>query len=614
MTGGLITIISYGTKDLYLTGAPQITFFKMVYRRHTNFSMESIKIEFLDKLDMGGEVEVTIPPIGDLIHKMYLEIIVPSFFIKREDIGLTTNIGVDNSYLDDFNSIKKFMIINAQGYRIAIENFNAENISAYDMIISILNIFTEAFITNQSITGDIDITISDYTRIVENTITNRKIRRIDSNIKTYVSEILDRYNSDRAAINHETTGVSKNEIMQTVERYITNSIEIQKYFFEQYRDNLEENIARQQGRLKFAWVNKLGHAIIDFIEVYIGGEKIDKHYGQWIDVFYELTGNKDMEKVYMTMIGNVPSMYNFNFIEKPEYKLTIPMQFWMNRYNGLSLPLLSMQHTQLIFKIKLRNMEHCAYVEKVDEFDILSLNDIWRDKGTTLKCSLLIDYIFLDTLERRKFAQSAHEYLVELVQTVKGQNIDNVDYQIRLDINHPTKEIIWVAQKTAYTQNDDGYTKCHWTNYSNTINSTQFTAHDEQSMDTSIEYAKLDFNGYSRIEQKIGRGNFFNYVQPVMYRKRTPSNGINVYSFSLNPDEHQPSGHCNFSKISDSTFSIKFKDSMFIYNKSDIYPHIEKGSNDDSKLATTINLFIFATHYNVLRMIGGFAGLAFTFG
>lgn len=604
MTGGLITIISYGTKDLYLTGTPQITFFKMVYRRHTNFSMESIKVEFLDKLDIGGEVDVTIPKIGDLIHKMYLEIIIPSFFIKREDIGLTTSVSTDNSYLDDFNTIKTFMSINTQGYRIAVENFNAENVSAYNMLTSILDVFTGASITDQSITSDIETAIADYTRVVGDAITNGDIRRIDSNIKTYISSILDGYNNNREAINDPDTGVSKDEIMETIERYIQNSIEIQNYFFEAYRDNLEENTARQEGRLKFAWVKKLGHSIIDFIEVYIGGEKIDKHYGQWIDVFYELTGNKDMEKIYMKMIGNVPTMYDFDFKEKPEYKLTIPLQFWMNRYNGLSLPLLSMQHTELIFKIKLRNLEHCAYVEKVDEYDTLSLEDIWRDKGKSLKCSLLIDYIFLDSLERKKFAQSAHEYLVELVQTVKGQNIDNIDYQIRLDINHPTKELIWIAQKVAYTTNDDGYTQCHWSNYSNNVTGEG----------ASIEYTKLDLNGYSRIDQKIGKHNFFNYLQPVMYRKRTPSDGINVYSFSLNPNEHQPSGHCNFSRISDPTFSIKFKDSMFTYKKSDVYPHIEKDSEDDSELVTSINLFIFAPHYNVLRMIGGFAGLAFTFG
>ena len=73
MPGGLMQLVAYGAQDIYLTGNPQITFFKVVYRRHTNFSMESIKQVFEGDADFGNEVTVTIARNGDLVHRMYLE-------------------------------------------------------------------------------------------------------------------------------------------------------------------------------------------------------------------------------------------------------------------------------------------------------------------------------------------------------------------------------------------------------------------------------------------------------------------------------------------------------------------------------------------------------------
>ena len=88
MPGGLLSILSYGSTDLFLTGAPQITFFKVVYRRHTNFSIESVEIGLNTNINFNDEYDVTIDRIGDLIGKTYLKITIPSVYFSRKEFLL----------------------------------------------------------------------------------------------------------------------------------------------------------------------------------------------------------------------------------------------------------------------------------------------------------------------------------------------------------------------------------------------------------------------------------------------------------------------------------------------------------------------------------------------
>src|SRR5438105_1372479 len=83
MSGGMVQIAVYGSQDIYLTGTPQITFFKIVYRRYTNFSIEAIPQQFIGLINFGQEMSSVIEKVGDLMHKTYLEIDLPAINLQK---------------------------------------------------------------------------------------------------------------------------------------------------------------------------------------------------------------------------------------------------------------------------------------------------------------------------------------------------------------------------------------------------------------------------------------------------------------------------------------------------------------------------------------------------
>ena len=173
--------------------------------------------------------------------------------------------------------------------------------------------------------------------------------------------------------------------------------------------------------------------------------------------------------------------------------------------------------------------------------------------GTLGSTSLWVDYVYLDTDERRRFAQVSHEYLIEQLQfTGDESKFANV----RLNYNHPVKELVWVgttATRGTYSGN--------------------------------LSNAKLQLNGHDRFAQRDG--SYFNLVQPYQHHSNIPSGNVYVYSFALKPEEHQPSGTCNFSRIDNATLNMTWSSNPTV-------------------------LKVFATNYNVLRVMSGMGGLAYS--
>ena len=131
-----------------------------------------------------------------------------------------------------------------------------------------------------------------------------------------------------------------------------------KSFIQQVHDDKNPNI-------RCAWVNNLGHSIIEYIDVYIGGKRIDRHLGIWISIWHQLTYKYDQISIYNELIGNVPQLTNFDYCEKPQYTLYIPLTFWFNKFNGCSFPLIAMQYNDIRFNIKLRKFEEVFHIEKI---------------------------------------------------------------------------------------------------------------------------------------------------------------------------------------------------------------------------------------------------------
>jgi hypothetical protein len=444
MGGGLLQLVAYGAQDVYLTGNPQITFFKVVYRRHTNFAMEAIQQTFSGIPDFGNTVYCQISRNGDLIHRTYLQVKVPA-------------APSNNSY-----------------------------------------------------------------------------------------------------------------------------------------------------------VNYLGLRLLKSVSIEIGGQQIDKHYSDWLYIWNELSLPRGKRDAWNRMVGADNDVFT------KETTLFIPLEFWFCRNIGLALPLIALQYHEVKIKIEFEDFKNCCVVTSSGA----------SSTATATKLSdanLWVDYIYLDTDERRKFAQLSHEYLIEQLQFT-GQETLSQSTRVKLNFNHPCKELIWVAKLTPTLPR-------HWYNYNANLSGGSYSLPDNSTAfaepnisiiaDTSNYYlgtsnnnivnsnlqagiidnilpyttnnfvnpfntCLLQLNGNDRFN--VRDGTYFNLVQPYQHHTNIPLNrGINVYSFALKPEEHQPSGTLNMSRIDTAVLDVKTQAS-----------------------AISGNINIYAVNYNVLRILSGMGGLAYS--
>lgn len=505
MTGGIIQLVAYGQQDIFLTQDPQITFFKNVYRRHTNFTLEVIPQTFISKPDFGKRVTCVLSRNGDLIKQIHLVIELP-----------------------------------------AIPEFRDE----------------------------------------------------DQNIDLIA---------------------------------------------------------------KFAWVRKIGYAIIKTVEIEIGGELIDRQYGDWLNIWHELTitDGKDFSK----MLGNIEELTDFTN-GKPSYKLYIPLQFWFNRIAGLALPIVSLTYDHIKLNLELSDFEKCYIlaptnliniendfvnfnpheylIQTVDGvtslarfvyFDILNrtlfisrisdnifispclendLNDrylirgltsgfqvmprnnsiekVYRNRSIDFKkinlrsCFLLVEYGFLDDEERIRFAQARHEYLIEQILYNGQMTIDGLHQPFRIGFSQPCKELIWVTQLTLAKnlRNNDIF------NYTDSMIRNE---RDELVGCNLILKETILFNSLERIS--IRDSQYFNWLQPYQHHSHAPQEGINVYSFAIHPENHQPSGTANLSRIDNVILKLIMSPIINFH--------------------CTAKLRIYGIVYNVLRIANGVSAILWTF-
>jgi hypothetical protein len=547
-------LVAYGAQDVYLTGNPQITFWKVTYRRHTNFAMESIEQTFNGQADFGRRVQCTISRNGDLAYRTYLQVTLPEV------------------------------------------------------------------------------------------------------------------NKDHAKYSR--------------------------------------------------WLDYPGEQMISMVEVEIGGQRIDRQYGDWMHIWNQLTLTSEQEAGYNKMIGqtlqltylvdpefadiqsacgaaNVPAAVCAPRNALPETTLYVPLQFWFCRNPGLALPLIALQYHEVKINIELRALDECLFA-----CDMIT-DDAHANKGSSNKASkayalslvaasLYVDYIFLDTDERRRMAQNPHEYLIEQLQFTGDESIGSSSNKIKLNFNHPCKELIFVVQpdkNVNYCDSFLGGKPLHMAlgaqpfNYTDALDALPNTVlayaaraattgstgvvHDglfetatnenhlaqdgfgdaatkgvqvqddagglfegvaanngglsglgkqgsgltsgvtdagsyvlaETALnmhcwgENPVVTCKLQLNGQDRFSER--EGSYFDVVQPFQHHTRHPDAGINLYSFALRPEEHQPSGTCNFSRIDNATLQLVV-------------------SGDAIGAAATAKVRVYAVNYNVLRIMSGMGGLAYS--
>ena len=554
MGGGLMQLVAYGAQDVYLTGNPQITFWKVSYKRHTNFAMESIEQTFNGQADFGRRVTCTISRNGDLAYRTYLQVTLPEI---NQTMKGTTQDGV-------------------------------------------------------------------YAR----------------------------------------------------------------------------------------WLDFPGEQLISQVEVEIGGQRIDRQYGDWMHIWNNLTLPVDQMKGYYAMVGNTTELTfitdpSFNPIDGPcqanaprqvcaprnalpETTLYVPFQFWYCRNPGLALPLIALQYHEVKINLDIRPIDECLWAVGSLSCggNIGSSSSAAGGRVNTaynqslVAASLYVDYVFLDTDERRRMAQNPHEYLIEQLQFTGDESVGSSSNKIKLNFNHPVKELIWIvqpdqnvdycsslecgqllyrllgAQPFNYTDAVDALpnaihafgghdalaesstsfidasglfaeagaidvSNTYWWTQGNTAGSSvnysqpnfapgygQPNPFENSGVsdagtfvltETSLNLhcwgqnpvvtAKLQLNGQDRFSER--EGTYFDLVQPYQHHTKTPDTGINVYSFALRPEEHQPSGSCNFSRIDNATLQLVL-------------------SNATVEGTKTAKVRVYATNYNVLRIMSGMGGLEAT--
>lgn len=614
MAGGLINIVSYASNDLYLTGAPQITFYKMVYRRYTNFAMESIYLDFDDDIKFGYESELVPPRIGDLIHKAYLHLSIPNISVTNQDVGIDTSdiqyIYLDQSTISDYEKIRTvYMSILTNIYRIIYKAVSATNVSYTGLVqdvqtyvntgsnLATLNAYDALLLqTRQQLISEsdprealLDSNRSNLWYILTHINTNKLITDSAKSIDPSVFEP----NSNEYI--KELQRIMKNTVKKEMEKGLDFCKEVQNYYFTASQKFIASTANDKSQNIKCAWVKNLGHSMIEYIDVFIGGKRIDRHWGIWINIWYQLTYKEAQIQIYNEMIGNVAELTNFDNQEKPNYDMYIPLSFWFNKFNGLAFPLIAMQYNDIRFTLKLRKLEEVFFIERIykgllngsditltaDMIDFIQnrsankaslsltniemvndivLSDIWDNKGKSLGGHIMMDYVYLESPERKRFAQSGHEYLIERIQYDTFDNVDQTEFDVRLDFTNPSKELIWVFLKDVYTQNSQTWNECRWSDYAVT-----------NGKGNPVVSASLNFNNYVRIQKQVGL--YFNKFQPYTFHKVSPIDGINMYSFCLDPLQHQPTGSCNFSRLTNVRLFTVIDAMMYRYTDGDIYPY-----------------------------------------
>ena len=322
---------------------------------------------------------------------------------------------------------------------------------------------------------------------------------------------------------------------------------------------------------------------VNNVELSIGGQRIDKHYQKWWRLYSELYLDEAKKANYGKMTTAQAGS---------DKKVYLPLIFFFNRNPGLYLPLIALQYHEVRVDIDLAS-DFDSYLKSLK---------VWAN------------YIYLDTEERRRFAQKGHEYLIEQVQHTGVDTVDGTTAkQVRLSYNHPVKELVWCLSNVSTDVNT------LWNFTENTSNISMESVLSGASADSNcfvptslsgapmlkvgpgvdsdvsfteegvgpLDTFKLVLNGQDRFKEQDGK--YFNQVQAFNHHSGCPYPGVYSYSFALKPEEHQPTGTCNFSRIDNAQISIKRK------------------TDSDAK-----SLHMFAVNYNVLRIQSGMGGLAFS--
>ena len=369
--------------------------------------------------------------------------------------------------------------------------------------------------------------------------------------------------------------------------------------------------------------NNAGYALIEEISLEIGEQEIDKQTGEWMQIWSTLTTTAGQRDALNNMLGRVDglssppasvpastcSVGTYKFGAK---KLYIPLQFWFNKNPGLYLPLLAMQYHPIRINMKIRDL-----AGMIDNNNLTSTcAPVQPNPASIVEVRLFGDYVFLDTEERRRFVANTHEYLIEQIQYTPKVSLPETSdiHNVRMEFNHPLRELIWIVQR------DVMETTHEWFNFGST------SQHEPGQSRDILQDATLQVDGYDRFDTRDS--GYFRLVQPFQHHTTTDiKQFIYLYSFALRPEDMQPCGSLNASRIDNMNLKINLRPDpneplTLTQNVVDSNGNPVLDGNGNPQTRTIINpsyvpargkahIVIYAKNHNVLRIVNGFAGLLF---
>ena len=375
-----------------------------------------------------------------------------------------------------------------------------------------------------------------------------------------------------------------------------------------------------------AWANPAGYAAIEYAEVSIGGQRFDRQYGEYMYAWNELTEAQD--KSNAIMVGNVGGAQGGGHSSnndgataaskwaeqvvwaKKKNRLYVPLDFWFNRHMCMALPLIALQFHQVHIKVKFRD---AAAMTRAESNNAMS-------KGATpgeLSTHLLVDYIYLDSAERRLFAGAAeHEYLIETTQHSGTSSVSagGANHSEKLNFNHPVKQLIWMVRPTAHSNHNNhldfrgtdalGGAKCATDGANATLQKEQMLLGD---WDEGFSEANLKFNGHDRFKQQANT--YFRVVQANQHMANVPKAKVYSWSAALDPMSWLPSGSVNMSRIDTCQLNLTSQQSNHHPFTND--GQIAAATSSAVSGFSASDLLVYARSYNVCKIVSGMAGIKY---
>lgn len=330
--------------------------------------------------------------------------------------------------------------------------------------------------------------------------------------------------------------------------------------------------------LRFRWIDNVAAYMIERYYISLDDQIIDLKYGEWMDVWNELTVPIGKRGIFDKMTGNVPDFTNPRALEDqviiennnisyqyypagnintgtPSIKgrrFYIPLNFWFSMNPALALPLVALQYQLVNITVEFRPISQLYQVWNINNGIAEYVSPLYYNQqlvdqppisistflanpttGVDIQAFIEANYIFLDNQERITIAQAAYtSTLIERIEALENDGI-GINSTINLVLHNSVKEIIFFARRDDFLKYND------WTNFTN-----RHPRDDNQEIMVS---AQLLFNGITRLETKDSA--YFNLLQPWQHHSSSPRTGVYCYSFSLYPEKYHPSGTCNMSMI-----------------------------------------------------------------